>query len=289
MVSMRRTAREHGREVHCSRNTLNRRINSSTSVFEALQTFTLDQKRNLLLWLTRQGPFWEDVPVHGPNEWLESGGEIVTETAAGEAAYCSTFGIDRRLVSLTPSAWNYSPIVVTLLSDVATAISIDNYRAPSELEAALRGLERPIVSWGQLEAAARVRFCRLSFSSGSFRPLDGQPFVPGAASRILSRMAVLDSLMGAVDDTGSRTLEGHRLYQDHCTGDKAGFSDSSATEKREFEKELTFPHPDGSGHSLFCTWHGKINHPPFRIHFAWPEQAGAPLYVVYIGLKITRQ
>ena len=285
---MRRIAREHGRELHCNRNTLNRRINPSTSVFEALQIFTLDQKRNLLQWLTRQGPFWEDMPVHDPSQWLECSGEIVTETAAGEAAYCSTIGIDRRLVSLTPSAWDYSPIVVTMLSDAATVISVHNYWTPPELETALRGLERPVVSWDQLEAAARMRFRRLSFSANSFLPLKGQPFVPGAASRILSRMAVLDSLMGAVDDSGNRTPEGHRLYQDHCTGDKAGFSGSSATEKREFEKELTFPHPDGSGHFLFCTWHAKINHPPFRIHFAWPERTRAPLYVVYIGLKITR-
>ena len=249
IMALRRIARNFHHELHCHRSTVNRRINSSISVFDAVQTFTRDEKRALLSWLTQQGPFWEDVPVHDSNDWLECGDEIVTETAVGEAAYCSTVGIDRRLVSLIPSKWKYSPINVAMLTNGSTDIEVNNYWSLSELEDALRGAEPPIASWCQLEAVSKARFQRLRFSVDSFRYLDGQPFVPGASERILSRLGVLDRLMESVDDSGRCTPEGHRLYQDHFTGDKAGFSDSSDTEKREFEKALTFPHPEASGHS----------------------------------------
>ena len=135
---MQRVARQFGRDLHCHRNTVNRRINPSTSVFEAVQTFTQDEKRLLLSWLTRYGPFWEDVPLHGPDHWLECDNEIVTDTALGEAAYCSTVGIDRRLVGLTPSTWERTPIAVTMLNDAPTVIQVgkllDSTRIRSCLE-----------------------------------------------------------------------------------------------------------------------------------------------------------
>ncbi len=287
IVSIRNAARKFGRELHCHRNTVNSRINPSISVFDALQTFTRDEKRAVLPWLTQRGPFWEDALEHNSNDWLECGGEIVTETAIGEAAYCSSVGIDRRLVSFKPSDWEYSPIAVIILDNGSTDIPVTNYWTQSELETALQGAEPPIASWGQLEAASRGRFQRLRFSSDSFRYLDGQPFVPGAARHILSRLDVLDRLMGAIDNSGRRTPEGHQLYQEHFTGDKAWFSDSSDTEKLEFERGLTFPHPETSSQFLFATWHGKVNNPPFRVHFNWPVSPGEPLYVVYVGRKIT--
>lgn len=79
------------------------------------------------------------------------------------------------------------------------------------------------------------------------------------------------------------------MFQLHFTGDKAWFSDSSSTEKSDFRKELTFRHPMNAGEYLFCTWHGKVKTPQLRIHFSWPIRASDPLYVVYIGPKITKQ
>ena len=127
IFGMQRVARQFGRDIHCHRNTVNRRINPSTSVFEAVQAFTQDEKRSFLSWLTQYGPFWEDVPLHGPDNWLEYDNEIVTDTSLGEAAYCSTVGIDRRLVGLTPSTWEHTPIAVTMLDGGPTVIEVDNY------------------------------------------------------------------------------------------------------------------------------------------------------------------
>ena len=284
---MRQIARRFGRDLHCHRATVNRLVNPTTSVFQELQKFSREEKQALLVWLTQQGPFWEDVPEHDPNEWFECNGKIVTETALAEAAYCSTIGIDRPIVSLIPSTWEYSPITVTWLSESSTDIDVDNFWEPLMLETALQRVEPLAGSWTQLETTSRQRFRRLTFTADSFRYLDGQPFVPSAANRILSRLGILDRLMGLVDNAGRWTPEGQLLYQEQFIGRRAGFSDSSDTEKRQFGRELTFRHPVVTGQSLFCTWHGKVNRPPFRIHFSWPVPPGGQLYVVYIGRKIT--
>ena len=288
IVSMRNVARRFGREVHCHRNTVNRQVNPSISVYEALQRFTRDEKRALMAWLTQQGPFWEDIPAHGPDHWLEVDDEIVTETSIGEAAYCSTVGIDRRLVSLTPSSWERTPISVSMLADAPVVIQVDNYWAAPELEAALMDAEPPITSWNQLESVSISRNQRLRFSNDSFKPLDGRPFVHGAAYRIISLLDTLDRLMGCVDESGLRTSEGNRILQDHFTGGNAWFTDSSDTEKHDFRNQLNFPHPDIPGEFLFCTWHGKVRTEVIRIHFSWPVPAGESLYVVYVGPKITK-
>ena len=103
------------------------------------------------------------------------------------------------------------------------------------------------------------------------------------------RLIVLHELKNCFDEDGERTPAGHSLYQKHFTGDKAWFSDSSVTEKRNFRTELTFPNPSLPGESLFCTWHGKVKTPQLRIHFSWPIRATEPLYVVYVGPKLTKR
>ena len=290
IMTMRGIARSFGRELYAHHNVVNRRIGPELSVFEALQALPRrDEKRAFLQWLTRQGPFWDDEIHHGPDDYLECKDEIVTETAPGEAAYCAIFGADRRLVSFAPSSWEYSPVVVRMSTDTMTDIEVPNYWQPPDLEFVLQQAQPPLASWAELERMSKIRFQRLTFSNDCYRHLDGHPFAPGAAERIISRLEVLNRLMGEVDDGGNRTPEGHRLYQSHFAVDRAWFSDSSDTEKNDFRQQLTFPNPEEPGQYLFCPWHGKINTPPFRIHFAWPERLGAPLFVAYIGLKITRR
>ena len=101
-------------------------------------------------------------------------------------------------------------------------------------------------------------------------------------------MDTLHRFRTCFDERNQRTPEGQRIYQDHFTGNKSWFSDSSDTEKDAFEAELTFHHPNQQGARLFCAWHGKVKSPQLRIHFSWPIPGGAPLYVVYVGPKITR-
>ena len=290
VMEMRNAARRSGREVYVHRDVVNCHITATLSVFQALQSLPhRDEKRALLGWLTKRGPFWSDDMQHNPGDYLKCGDKIVTETAIGEAAFCATLDVDRRLVSFVPSNWGYSPIAVRCVPGVATDVEVSNYWRTEQLESALQQAVPPIASWAELEAAARSRFQRLTFSPSCFSYLDGQPFAPGATERIISRLEVLNRLIGEIDLTGRRTPEGHRLYQDYFTGDRAWFSDSSDTEKNEFRRRLTFPHPEQPGRTLFCPWHGKVNSPTYRIHFAWPpELPGARLFVPFVGPKITR-
>ena len=140
-----------------------------------------------------------------------------------------------------------------------------------------------------MKTTARTRYPDLTFSPNSFEPLHGHPFYQGAAERVLLRLSVLNEIRNCFDESGTRTSEGHRLYQKHFTGDKAWFSDSSATEKNDFRNELTFPNPSIRGDSLFCPWHGKVKSPQLRIHFSWPVRDVEPLYIVYVGPKLTKR
>ena len=287
IMAIREIAHKYSRRLYSHRNIINSRINSGATMFDALRSFPTDERRAVIQWLTKRGPFWEDAAEHNRNHYLECDGDVVTETAIGEAAFCVLSGIERGLVSFTPSDWECSPVNVRLVSDISTDVAIPNYLHTLEVEAALQLVEPPIASWHQLDIAVRRRFQKLTFSTSCFSYLEGHPFSEGVVSRILSRLDVLNRLVSAVDDSGRRTQEGHRLYQQHFTGDRAWFSDESATNRNRFRNELTFPHPEQPGEYLFCSWHGKINNPPFRIHFTWPVLPGVPMYVVYVGWKRT--
>ena len=228
VMYLRQIAHQFGRELYCHRNVANAQVTPTSTMQQVVQrTLNRDQTRSLVQWLNHHGPFWEDVRQHGVNDWLEYNGNIVTDTAVGEAAYCLFHGVPRDLVSMDPSCWLTSPL------------SVD---------------------WRE------------------------------AAEHLLSRLDILHRLRNCFDQHGKRTQEGHKIYIDYFTGARAWFSDSADTEKEEFKEALTFSHPETPREFLFCTWHGKVNYrPPLRIHFSWPIQANEPLYVVYVGPKITRR
>ena len=165
---------------------------------------------------------------------------------------------------------------------------VENWWSCNKLREDLNRMPPPILSWKKLYKASVARFNYLKFSGNSFSYLDGVPFARSSADRVLTLLKVLDELAGQYDENGSRTSEGHRLYSKYFTGTKALFSDSSESEKHRFRKQLTFKHPDYPEKKLFCSWHGKESHLLLRIHFSWPEKAGEPIYVVYVGPKITK-
>lgn len=257
---------------------------------QAIQLLGQSEKSALMQWLTRYGPFWEDKRGHGPDDYLECNDQVVTDTAVGEAAFHCFQGADYQLVSLIPSSWEHTPLFVWWRLGVGNDVSIRvaNYITVEDLGIALRSASVPIASWDQLALVSQARFPKLNFSATAFDSLRGLPLAAGAAQRIIERLDVLEQLKCCFDQNGERTPEGHRLYQEHFTGDKAWFSDSSDREKVEFRSEMTFNHPEIEGETMFCTMHAKVKTPQFRIHFSWPVQAGVPLYVVYVGPKITK-
>ena len=257
---------------------------------QVVQGLSEAKRKALMQWLARSGPFWEDDRQHGPDDYLECKGEVVTDTAVGEAAHHVFNGISCGLVSMDPSSWLFSPVPVEWHEGESTrSIGVPNYWDVQGLKIALDAASVSLASWRDLETVARRRCPDLTFSPNCFEPLRGHPFGTSAAQALLSRLAVLQDLKNCYGERGQRTPEGREMYAKHFTGRKAWFSDSSDTEKAVFRQSLTFPHPASAGETLFCTWHGKVKTPQLRVHFSWPINAATPLYVVYIGPKITKR
>ena len=294
LMAMRAAAKRFGHDIHCHRAFLNTAPIAGMPLQQAIGNLGVEsERRAVMVWLTRSGPFWDDVRQHGRDDWLECGGEIVTDTAVGEAAFRIMNGVDSGVVSVSPSDWLAAPLEVTWRS-AAEGLNdrnagVGNWWSVDSIEAMLRGRAPPLRSWEDLREASRNRFARLVFAEDCFAPLSGVPFTKAAADRFVVLLGTLDSLAGAFDVHGSRTAEGQRIYQDYFTGERAWFSDSSDREKRTFRDELTFAHPEDPARSLFCPWHGKISHSTLRLHFSWPIKAEEPVYVMYAGPKITKR
>ena len=293
LMAVRATARRFDRELQCHRAFLNTKPIPNVPIPQAIGNIGVEsQRRAVMSWLSRSGPFWDDVRRHGEDDWLECDDLIVTDTAVGEAAFRSLTGEQCGLVSLTPSSWCFSPLELTWVRQAAGLANrktkVENWWSAEALEAALLEREQPLGSWDDLREASQNRFVNLTFSHDCFVPLAGVPFAKSAADRIVVLLDVLDRFASAFDGGGARNAEGHRIYADYFTGERALFSDSSDSEKQRFKSELTFAHPDDPSSTLSCTWHGKVSHLTLRLHFSWPVEAGEPVYIVYAGPKITK-
>ena len=291
LMAMRNVAQRFGREVYAHSMLLTASPMPNMTMQQAVQRLKKDEQRSVMSWLTKGGPFWDDLRKHRSGDLLEYVDEVVTDSAIGEAAYRKLNAIECALVSLTPSDWDFSPIPVTWRreEEVDQHIDLDNCREAVALEEMLSDKAPPIRSWDYLRDAATNRFRSLIFAEDCFKAHEKMSFVKSSAERLLVLCGILDRLARSFDADGSRSLEGQRIFQDHFTGDNALFSDSSSQEKHEFRNELTFPHPEISGESLFCTWHGKERHLTLRLHFSWPIRAGKPVYIVYAGPKLTKR
>lgn len=297
LMNIRETVRRYGRELHCHKGMASANVMPSMTMQQAIQALTRDQQLSLRSWITQNGPFWEDTRNHSADDYLEFNGDVVTDTAVGEAAWCCFNGIERELVSLSPSNWLLTPITVKWISNsnAKNITQVANHWDPITLEAILKFAPIPITSWKQLAALTNARWPLLTFAADAFSFLDGHPFASSAAQRLLAILDVLNRFKSCFDEKGQRTADGHEIYQEFFTGVKGGgghgatFTDSSDSEKIKFKNELTFKHPEDASKTIFCPWHGKVQTPQLRVHFSWPARADEPLYIVYVGPKRTKQ
>lgn len=292
LMAVRTAAKRYGRELQCHGEFLSTEPIPGMQIQQAIGNLKESERRAIMVWLTRSGPFWDNERRHQENDWLEYSGEIVTDTALGEAAYRTLNGIDCGVVSIAPSNWLTTPLVVTLCSSQGGGnqnSDVTNVWNVQALQEVLQNKLQPLSSWAELRKASVDRFANLIFSSECFTPLSGVPFSKGAASRFMSLLGTLDRFACAFDEDGSRNPEGHRIYQEYFTGERALFSDSSDTEKQRFNNQMTFVHPKDANESICCPWHGKISRSDLRLHFSWPVCHNQPVYIVYAGPKITKQ
>ena len=202
-------------------------------------------------------------------------------------------GIKCGLVCFSPSEWQDSPIqfVWKPSNDESEQIhgSVGNWHTVRDLEVSLKRLVPEIKSWTDLRSVSARHFKSLAFSPSCFNGLLGLPFARCSADQILSLLEVLDRLAIGFGDGGRRTLEAQQLYDNHFTGDRAWFSDSSDSEKQEFKAKLTFKDPRNPNRKTIFGWHGKESHSSIRLHFSWPIRHRESVAVVYIGPKLTKK
>ena len=291
LMEIRELINAYGAALYSHRNILQSQITRDTTMYEAVdRAFTREEKRALMQWITQFGPFWDDERKHQLEDWFQHKGNIVTDTAIGEAAWCLVNHIDRELISLSPSDWEYTPISVDWVIDENTmeSVNISNYWLFISLEDNLKSRPPSYTSWEGVEAFVTRRFSNLTYLEDAFAPLVGHPFSYAAAARIISLLGTLNRYVTCFDGDGQRTAEGNEIYQTFFTGGEL-FSDSSATEKNDFRNALSFRHPTDHDQQLFCPYHGKIKHLQLRLHFSWPIRAEEPVFIVYIGSKITKR
>ena len=295
LMAIRGTAGRFGWKVQCHREFLSAKPMPDTPMQQAIGRLGLavEERRAVMSWLSKAGPFWDDVRRHGGDDWLECDSKIVTDTAVGEAAFRTLHGVNCGLVSFSPSAWERTPVEVTWRRKAEElddrSANLENWWNATVLKETLHKKAPPICSWDDLRKVSGNRFKSLTFAADCFVPLKGVPFAKSAAERFCVLLNTLDRLARAFDAAGERTAEGHRICQDHFMGDQTWFSDSSDSEKQKFRQGLTFKHPGNPESTLFCTWHGKASYSTLRLHFSWPIEAGKPVYIVYAGPKITKQ
>jgi len=292
MMKIRNVARRFGCEVQCQTTLLyDRKPMPNLSLREAVGRLSdQNEKRSIMSWLSKAGPFWDGQGCHDPDEYLECGNDVVTDTSVGEAAFRLMHDMSTGLVSFFPSAWDFTPVEVIWRREAeggsVRVARLENWWCSKDLDEALQKMP-PLNTWDNFRKAAVNRFGQLKFSKGCFASLAGKTFSQAAAKRFWERLDILNRLSGARGEDGMRTKEGHQIYQMHFTGDNAWFCDSSDTEKRKFREALTFPHPSDGVATLF-PWHGRVAHNNMRLHFSWPPKAGEPMYVVYVGPKLTK-
>jgi len=293
LMKLRQVSECRGYKLECSSTLVNNQVTNELTLYEAIQSLQeISKKRSVMAWITKAATSWGQNRLHNDDDYLICNDEVVTGTAIGEAAYRNHENKESSLVSFAPSDWMVSPINVDYFYDNENknkSCAVKNYWTVDSLTDYLDSILAPIQSWKELEKRMRSECEYLNFSEDSFSLLFPQPFVTGASDRIVVLLRTLDRYSQCFDERGNRTDEGNEIYQNYFTGDRARFTDSSDDEKRRFENELKFALPDRGAAKVLCPWHGKIQTPQLRIHFAWPEQNGGNFDVVYIGPKITKR
>ena len=293
----RNRVREAEYDFYCCPEMLAFSVGSGVTFQAMVNDLGRDMKRLVMGWFSAQ-PTWSEMPCHNAvhDEYL-CNGRNVNGSSLAEGACTRKRGLLSEMLSFAPSdAYNASPICVTweTPADGPVPVDVDNRWTLEQVTESLnvRQMEaetRPVTNWRELIEWGRAYCPQLFLADYLIASLQGVPFSLPVARQVQQRLKTLDALKAETRDDGSRTATGQEIYSREFVGNRAHFTDESDTNKRAFQRDLTFPHPEQPGETLFCPWHGKVSTQLFRIHFTWPLESTSPLYVVYIGRKITTE
>lgn len=293
VVRCRTCAGSYGRTLRVPRTIVDRHVIGLKGFRQALQATGDRTFVSLIIsWIAKNGPFVEDDLQRNSDEYLTiENNTIVTEEAIGEAATRHFNGLPVGLVSFAPSDYQYTPIEIDWhRSDAHVQTGeLHNVWSEAALQTYLERYQNPPQTWKELLQQLPRRFPQLTFLPNLADYLDGDPFSPYAVERTFVLLDVLNRLKTCFDADGRRTPEGEALVENYFRRKKAHFTDSSDQEKNDprFREAMTFT--DLQGAPIECFWHGKIKTPQYRIHFSYPIEKDAPLYIAYIGQKLTKK
>ncbi|MDM8548437.1 hypothetical protein QUF72_00105 [Desulfobacterales bacterium HSG2] len=301
----KREIRNFGYRLFCDRRlslTICVRTKDRHFTFEqaVLQTKNKNLIRNIRGWIAKSGPFLEEADKLSVEEYLQDEFDnIVSGSSVAEAAWRTKIGQDTHVISFSPSTYNKSPLYITWFKNNGKTdqLSTQNFWEIKTLINYLKGHAEAPKSWNELIRQCENKYKKLCFSDELINMLTPHPFVDSIARRTMELLRILNELSVSFDEDDQLGKHGHEIITNYFHGDNALFSDESDKNKTEFKEKLTFIVPKESDTTkkeisekkIFCPWHGKIKHKQYRIHFSWPKKKKEPLYIVYIGPKITKE
>ncbi len=245
----------------------------------------------VLAWLTKYGPFWDADRQQNQDDYFEYLGQDVTNQSLAEIARRKLAGQESVSVSFANGGFDHAPLTIEqgLAEERLAIVDIDNIWNFSKLSNdVLSKTPRP-VNWEQMLNQAIARFNKLSFSPNCISALLMEPYCSYVTERVSELLHVLNEFMNCRCEDGTYSDRNNELIRQYFAGGKALFTDESESNKHDFKKEMTFPDFDRSTAEVFCSWHGKIKSPQYRIHFEWPSKTHQTLRVFYIGPKLTKR
>jgi hypothetical protein len=290
ILGCRHLAEQHAHQLYCPRRIGQQMVTPELTFQQAvLQSRDQDLIRIVTRWIDKHGPFADDVRIHPPGEWFEHANEIVTDSTLGEVAYRIIQKLAVATISFQPSTFMHSPLTVDWKrgDDLSEIVEVVNFWLVDQFQQYCLTNRTQVTSWRDLINRLRNDCDQLTLLDSVMNGLVSEPFNLVIAKQVERLLAILNQLKTCFDAQGRMTVEGHHILADHFQGDGAKFSDESDTNKQRFQNEMTFKTP--SGESIFCPYHAKISFRYYRIHFSWPVGHDEPLYVAYIGPKITRE
>jgi hypothetical protein len=256
-------------------------------------TKNLNFIRHILTWTSKTGPFWEVNRHHSEDDWLENESkEIITNSSLAETAWRTFHSQNSYAISFVPSKlFNKTPLkVIWKQSDeYEQLIDVENFWQIASIRNFLNSKSPTPKNWEELMSQCIQQYTNLTFADDLIS--NGEPFFTSIANRIKELLAILDELNICFDNNGCFNERGKEIITNYFCRKNALFTDESVTNKDKYEQELTFKKPNNgnAGETIFCPFHGKIKSRQYRIHFNWPKAKPTdPLYIVYIGPKITK-
>lgn len=250
-------------------------------------------ERSLLLnWLGKSGPFSDDEQIETADDlwWFDE--DEVTDQGLGAAGRKLLVGEDAASFSLAHASsfrFERSPLAVIqgLPGEPLWTAEVHNLWDFAELEALDSLLEKEPENWDDFISACTGRFGNLMIDEQNFAAgLKKHPFNGNVVRRGFALLRVLDELAGGIGSDGALSKTALSLLKEHFQGGKAWFSD----EKPKDDDVFIFRDNSNNGVGLYCSWHGKVKTPQFRLHFQWPVPAGQScIKVLYFGEKLTKR